>query len=211
MNKLVGYSVFMALLLIASLTHAHDGYHYAGLSGTAPSTDTTIATMMMPHKPSNCSAPCHVIGWTILWDYGATNQYVEAGIGYNRNKSKRVTLWWASPDHPTMKKVGTVPYGTLVFVVLHKPNNQQHVEARWRWIDNAGVWREINKQIDTPRWFGNMAYHPTKAEIWKPHGSHPRNVELHFYNVMPWNGDQLQWHVDGPWTPEGTFSDFVVR
>ena len=97
------WAIVVLLLLIAGIVYAHDGdYHYAGVAGTAPNTDTTWASMMMPYKPTHCSAPCHVIAWAILWDYGQTGQYVEIGIGYNRNKSKKVTLWWASPQHETM-------------------------------------------------------------------------------------------------------------
>ena len=203
--------LLVACLLFASIASAHDGYHYAGIAGTAPSTDTTIATMMMPHKPTNCpSGDCHVIGWTVLWDAYATGQYVEAGIGYNRNKSKHVTLWWASPQHETMKKVATVPYGTWVLVAIYKPLGQEHAEVRWRWIDAQGVLQEIIKLIDTPGWLGNMAYHPTKAEVYTENG-HPGNVELHFNGVWQWPGDQLYWHVEGKWAPEGTFAEFVVR
>lgn len=206
MNKLIGCLAFTMLLLSTSFAQAHDGYHYAGLAGTQPVTDTTHAAMMMPHKPTNCSQPCHVIGWTILWDAYATGQFVEAGIGYNRNKSKRVTLWWASPQHGTMKKVGSVPYGTWVDVTLYKPLGEEYIEATWTWDEG-----EVVKRIKTPGWTGNMAYHPTKVEVWKPEGSHPRKVELHFEDIAQWPGDDLRWHIEGPWIPVGTFENFVVR
>lgn len=208
MKKFIGPLSAVVLLLLMPLAHAHahEGYHYSGLAGTQPVTDTTSAAMMMPHKPSNCAPPCHIIGWTILWDYGATGQYVEAGIGYNRTKSKRVTLWWASPQHDTMKKVGSVPYGTWVDVTVYKPLGVEYVIASWTW--DGG---EIVRRIETPGWVGNMAYHPTKTEVWKPYGSHPRNVELHFEDITRWPGDDLRWQVEGPWEPEGTFEAFTVR
>ena len=197
--------LLVLLLLVASPVMAHDGYHYAGIAGTAPNTDTTWASMMMPHRPSHCSSSCHVIAWTILWDYGQTGQYVEIGIGYNRNKSKKVTLWWASPQHETMKKVASVPFGTWVDVELFKPAGQEYVEATWRWNGN-----EITKHIKTPGWTGNQAYHPTKVEVWSPKG-HPDKVEMYIEDVPTWEGDALYWHVEGPWTPEGTFEEFVVK
>ena len=203
------WAIVVLLLLIAGIVYAHDGdYHYAGVAGTAPNTDRTWASMMMPYKPTHCSAPCHVIAWAILWDYGQTGQYVEAGIGYNRNKSKKVTLWWASPQHETMKKVASVPFGTWVDVELFKPAGQEYVEARWSWIgESAG---QITKQISTPGWTGNQGYHPTKVEVWSPKG-HPGNVEMYLEDVPTFDGDALYWHVEGPWTPEGAFEEFSVR
>ena len=207
MNKLI--IAIIACLLFADIASAHDGdYHYAGVAGTGQNTDTTWASMMMPHKPTHCSAPCHVIAWTILWDAYGTGQYVEIGIGYNRNKSKKVTLWWASPQHGTMKKVASVPFGTWVDVELFKPAGQEFVEARWSWIgESAG---QITKHIKTPGWTGNMAYHPTKVEVWSPNG-HPGNVEMYIEDVPTFEGDALYWHVEGEWKPEGTFDEFVVR
>ena len=85
------------------------------------------------------------------------------------------------------------------------PAGQEYVEATWRWNGN-----EVTKRIKTPGWTGNQGYHPTVAEVWSPKG-HPGNVEMYLEDVPTFEGDALYWHVEGEWTPEGTFEEFVVR
>ncbi|HWR21061.1 MAG TPA: hypothetical protein VN444_04275 [Verrucomicrobiae bacterium] len=204
MNKLYLFGAFI-LLALASTVEAHKGYHYAGLAGTAP-TDYTAAGMMMPHSPIDISKHSHAIGWTILWDAYDTGQFVEIGIGYNRAESKKVVLWWASPQHPTIKKVASVPFGTWVDVSLRKVPGEPYVIATWTWSGN-----EITKRIAVPGWTSNVGYHPTKAEIYSKKSDHPNNVEIRFEDVTTAPGDTLRWHIEGPWEPYGDYSTFTVR
>ncbi len=192
---------FMAF---ASIADAHKGYHYAGLKGTAKNTHETWASMMMPHKPTKVKKSGHVIGWTILWDVGGSEQYVEIGIGYVPRKCKKaVTLWWASPAHPYVNKVACVPFGAWVNVDLQKLDGDETILATWEWNGNA-----IEKSIRVKGWLTGPGYHPTKAEVY---GTHAKHVELHFADIPTFEGDTLDWHIDGPWQPYGTFDMFTVK
>jgi hypothetical protein len=204
--------LLLTLCLFVSPAYAHKGYHYAGLMGTAPSTDVMSVWMMMPSKPTNCSNGCHVLGWTILWDAYATGQYIEAGIGYDSASSGKLIAWYATPNKPYANKVVSLPWGAWVHIRVIKLSGVDTGTVYWGWYDGE-KWRERTITASVPGWWTTGAYHPTKAEISTVKSSHPGNVTIHFAGVETFPGDNYAWNVygDGPWLPYGDFRTFTVR
>ena len=202
--------LLVACLLFASIASAHDGYHYIGLAGTSNQTDRITVWMNMVEKPNGCKVPCHVRAWTILWDVYGTGQFLEAGVGYDPDESKKsMILWYGSPKKKYGKTVSKIPFNTWVEVSIVKLLNEPRGVVTWRWEDEDG-WQEITKSVKLKDWLGNQGYHPTKLEIV---GDHPTNVHVAFAGIPTFSGDAYWWHVEGngPWQPYGTFETFTVQ
>ena len=135
-------------------------YWYVGASQTARVAYSTSAGMQISAVPT-CNL-CQSIIWTILWDQGKTEQYVEAGIGwdwYNQADRKSVRLWYGT----TQKDVylsDVIPLGTPVKVSLHKVDGNDSITVTWQWGKNVRT-----RAVKVKKWKTGPGIHPTKIEV----------------------------------------------
>jgi hypothetical protein len=176
------------ILLFAPVAQADFGYHYAGFSQTASVARYNRAIMTLHKKPEPCvRGRCHVVSWVILWDLVHSGRWAEAGIGYNpswKKSGNRVSLWWASEDHPYGVVVGTVPYGTPVEVKMEKWDGDEEIQVLWCWRDANGQEQQLFRQVPAPGWETGPGIHPAKIEVF----TDARNPVAHPSVSMEMNG-----------------------
>jgi hypothetical protein len=105
---------------------------------------------------------CQSIIWTILWDQGKTEQYVEAGIGwdwYNQTDRKSVRLWYGTPQKDVYLS-DVIPLGTPVKVSLQKVEGQESITVTWQWGKNVRT-----RAVKVNKWKTGPGIHPTKIEV----------------------------------------------
>jgi hypothetical protein len=174
-----------SLLLLSPPVRADFGYHYVGLSQTAPVAHANRAVMTLHAKPQPCQW-CHVMGWVVLWDADATGQWAEAGIGYSAwmSDGEKVSLWWASSEQDTGVAIDAVPFGTAVAVAMRKEDGEEEVRVVWSWRDGQGKQQVRVHAIPTPGWKTGPGIHPTKIEIY----TDPENGAEHPQVAMEMSG-----------------------
>lgn len=135
-------------------------YWYVGTSQTARVAYATSAVMQIDAVPT-CNK-CQSIIWIILWDQGKTEQYVEAGIGwdwYNQADRNSVRLWYGTPTKDTYLS-DVIPLGTPVEVSLNKVEGKDSITVTWQWGKNVRT-----KIVSVKKWKTGPGIHPTKIEV----------------------------------------------
>jgi hypothetical protein len=202
----------LAATLFASTANAHSGYHYAGLSHTAKVARYSSAIMTVKALPTQVFV--QAIGWTALWDRGASENYVEAGVGKPyKYGGGAVYLWWASDKKWSTNVVGSVPLGTPVLVELSKVDGTNRVTARWTWTTASGTIKSLTKSILVSKWYTGPGIHPTQAEVYTNSTTdHPRPFIIDFQDVTLYPQDSATAYLckDDPYYAVGTLTDFSV-